>query len=537
MAAFTLSYSTSETPLAVYGPKIKILGVGGFGSVAKHKLGSRLYAVKTLLPDDTGENIVFENFLSEVVYPQCLDHPNIIKYSGIYYNDGQIAMVSDMARGDLSSISLTPFFKNNIPALRNVATQLISAVAYLEAHNVMHCDIKPQNVLCYVHPETNPGYLHVVLADFGLAQTSVCDRTMRQTGLYSLWYRAPEILKHQSYTEKAEVWALGCVFYEMLGLGPAFILPKSQPKVSNTSLSDDYSVRSVDDNNQRMLYLVLGRLSGGLAPLKFPDWTPTHFQDLILDMLKVYGRPSISDVQDHIFFDYPNREQWSVTSPCDDRITNLKVPDFIHADSLLMYSDTDLSIILNWMDAVVNYNVEVDVDLLRIAWLSKLMFLAYLSHNAVAKKDFQLYACGALFLIFNWYDATISDYTFANLRETSGNQYSIAMLRRAALDIAFDVKFRFMVVNPYDVLTHLTTSLKLKLEKNMATVLLMAASSAPTLVIRPDLAALCLKMAKGYLVVDAVDDPQFKEAMLKVSKVKNLHMAHSGLWLDYVSTL
>jgi len=562
MAASTLEYSTAETPLSAYGPRIKTLGVGGFGAVSEHKLGSHTYAIKKLLPleQDQDENVAFETFLCEVAYPQCLNHPNIIRYSGIYYTDGVFAMVSSKARMDLASLSVTSYFKDHVYTVRNVATQLISAVAYLQAHNVMHCDIKPENVLCYFYPTVHPGYFRAVLADFGLAQTSVCNRTMRETGLYTSWYKAPEILRYQAYTEQAEIWALGCTFYEMLGMGPAFFLDttsdysKATDQVSDDTsdgngLSDDYNVKSLGSGligtyNERMIYLILGTLGGmgGYKPLEFPSWTPPHFENLISSMLRIYDRPSVSKVQAHKFFAYPGRDtdpfvHWSISAPCNDRITNLKTPDFIDSENLLIYNDSDLMIILNWIDTVIDYNLESDTDLLRVTWLIKLIFLGYMSHTSVPKKHLQLYACAALFLIANWYDATIFNYTFLNLVETTGEQYTVDMMRKATLDVAFDLKFQFLFANPYDILGHITAELDANVEKNMAVTLLMAASSVPSLVTRPDLSTICLKVARQYLKSEVFDDSDFTAAMLSLTKIKGLHVNHSGLWTDYIGSL
>jgi len=85
---------------------------------------------------------------------------------------------------------------------------LLRAFQILIRFNIMHRDIKPSNILLH------NGVLK--LADFGFCKPLKDARDLSQTMLGSPIYMAPEILKGEAYTMKADIWSLGVVLYEML---------------------------------------------------------------------------------------------------------------------------------------------------------------------------------------------------------------------------------------------------------------------------------------------------------------------------------
>jgi serine/threonine protein kinase len=85
---------------------------------------------------------------------------------------------------------------------------MLKAFRTLTKYNIMHRDIKPGNIL-----------LHngvIKIADFGFCKPLNSARDLAQTMLGSPIYMAPEILKGEVYTIKADIWSLGVVLYEML---------------------------------------------------------------------------------------------------------------------------------------------------------------------------------------------------------------------------------------------------------------------------------------------------------------------------------
>jgi len=90
----------------------------------------------------------------------------------------------------------------------NYFKDLMKAFQILIKFNIMHRDIKPSNIL-----------LHngvIKLADFGFCKPLKDARDLSQTMLGSPIYMAPEVLKGEVYTMKADIWSLRVVLYEML---------------------------------------------------------------------------------------------------------------------------------------------------------------------------------------------------------------------------------------------------------------------------------------------------------------------------------
>lgn len=87
--------------------------------------------------------------------------------------------------------------------------QILEGIAWCHEHKIMHRDIKPQNILLKDKV--------IKIADFGLAkQFSKCRKRSHSIEAVTLWYRALEILLGSTeYTEKIDIWSIGCVFYEM----------------------------------------------------------------------------------------------------------------------------------------------------------------------------------------------------------------------------------------------------------------------------------------------------------------------------------
>ena len=84
--------------------------------------------------------------------------------------------------------------------------QLLEAFKELNKNNIMHRDLKPDNIFF------NEG--KVKLGDFGFCK--MLEVNMAQTMLGSPIYMAPEVLKEEIYTLKADIWSLGVVLFEML---------------------------------------------------------------------------------------------------------------------------------------------------------------------------------------------------------------------------------------------------------------------------------------------------------------------------------
>lgn len=152
-----------------------------------------------------------------------LDHPNVINLVEIILEDKCIFMVFEYAEHDLLQIIQhhTQPTRHPIPAsaIKSIIFQLLNGLYYLHSNWVLHRDLKPANIMV-----TSKG--EVRIGDLGLARLFYKPLHSLYNGdkvVVTIWYRAPELLlgsKH--YTPAVDLWAVGCIFAELLSLRPIF---------------------------------------------------------------------------------------------------------------------------------------------------------------------------------------------------------------------------------------------------------------------------------------------------------------------------
>ena len=126
-------------------------------------------------------------------------------------------LVFEFMVSDLSEVIKDARRPLSVPEIKSYMLMLLKGVTHLHNNKIMHRDLKPANLLI-------SGEGRLKIADFGLSRIS----EGREGGQYShqvatRWYRAPELLYgSRSYTEGVDLWAVGCVFAELLNNCPLF---------------------------------------------------------------------------------------------------------------------------------------------------------------------------------------------------------------------------------------------------------------------------------------------------------------------------
>lgn len=152
-----------------------------------------------------------------------LTHPNIVHTVDVILEDKSIYIIFEYAEHDLLQIvhhhSQQP--RKAIPAttIKSVLYQLLRGLLYLHRSWVMHRDLKPANIMV-----TSGG--EVKIGDLGLARLFYKPLSSLFSGdkvVVTIWYRAPELLLgSRHYTPAIDMWAVGCIFAELLSLRPIF---------------------------------------------------------------------------------------------------------------------------------------------------------------------------------------------------------------------------------------------------------------------------------------------------------------------------
>src|SRR3954449_5297358 len=188
------------------------LGRGGMGVVYKahHIRLDRSAAVKVLTPALAGNDEFRERFISESQMAATLQHPNVITVYDAGEDDGLLYLAMQFVAGtDLRRLLEMEGPLEPSRAL-NVLAQVAGALDAAHAHDLVHRDVKPGNVLVDVD--------RAYLGDFGL--TKRFDATGGLTGVGQIVgtveYLAPEQIEGKAVDGRADLYALGCVAYECL---------------------------------------------------------------------------------------------------------------------------------------------------------------------------------------------------------------------------------------------------------------------------------------------------------------------------------
>ncbi len=201
------------------------IGQGGMATVylAQDIRHNRRVAVKVLRPE-LAAVIGAERFLSEITTTANLQHPHILPLFDSGEADGFLFYVMPYVQGETVRDRISREKQLPVADAVRIATEVANALDYAHRHNVIHRDIKPENIL--LHDGS------ALVADFGIAlAVSTAGTRMTETGmsLGTPHYMSPEqAMGEREITATSDVYALGCVLYEMLVGEPPFTGPTAQ---------------------------------------------------------------------------------------------------------------------------------------------------------------------------------------------------------------------------------------------------------------------------------------------------------------------
>jgi serine/threonine-protein kinase len=217
------------------------LGQGGMATVylAHDVRHDRNVALKVLRPE-LAAILGGERFLKEIRTTANLQHPHILPLHDSGEADGIVYYVMPYVEGESLRDRLTREKQLPVDDAVRIAREVADALAYAHRQGVIHRDIKPENVLLHGG--------HALVADFGIAlAVSAAGGGTRLTesgmSLGTPHYMSPEqAMGEREITPRSDVYALGCVLYEMLAGEPPFTGPTAQAIIARVVTEEPRSL-------------------------------------------------------------------------------------------------------------------------------------------------------------------------------------------------------------------------------------------------------------------------------------------------------
>ncbi|XP_061918658.1 serine/threonine-protein kinase Nek10 isoform X3 [Entelurus aequoreus] len=205
------------------------LGTGAFGSVFKvrKQSGQNLLALKEVHlrnpafgKDKKSRDSNVEKIILELaIIKEQMAHPNVVKYYKTFLEDDKLYIVMELIEG-LPLLERCNSLKEKQQhftedQIWNIFIQMCLALRYLHKEKrIVHRDLTPNNIMLGEKDK-------VTIADFGLAKQK--QESCKLTSVVgTILYSCPEVVKNEPYGEKADIWALGCIAYQMATLEPPF---------------------------------------------------------------------------------------------------------------------------------------------------------------------------------------------------------------------------------------------------------------------------------------------------------------------------
>lgn len=190
----------------------ELIGVGGMAVVYKayDNIDDRIVAVKILKEEFLQNEEFRRRFKNESKAIAVLSHPNIVKVYDVSFGDRLQYIVMEYVEG----ITLKEYIEQqkviNWKEALHFVTQILRALQHAHDKGIVHRDIKPQNIMLLQNG-------NIKVTDFGIARFSRSEtRTMTESAIGSVHYISPEQARGEITDDKADIYSVGVVLYEML---------------------------------------------------------------------------------------------------------------------------------------------------------------------------------------------------------------------------------------------------------------------------------------------------------------------------------
>ncbi|XP_064624629.1 serine/threonine-protein kinase Nek8-like [Lineus longissimus] len=198
--------------------KIRVVGRGAYGTVylCKRLHDNKMVIIKQI-PVEQMTKEERQAALNEVKVLSMLDHPNIIEYYENFLEDKALMIVMEYAQGG----TLFEFLQQRNGNLfeeeeiLKYFVQMLLSLQHVHSKQILHRDLKTQNILLDKKREV------IKVGDFGISKV-LSSKSKAYTVVGTPCYISPELCEGMPYNQKSDIWALGCVLYELASLKRAF---------------------------------------------------------------------------------------------------------------------------------------------------------------------------------------------------------------------------------------------------------------------------------------------------------------------------
>ncbi len=200
----------------------ELIGVGGMATVYRGSdlLLQRDVAIKFLREPYSGDPAFRERFLEEARAAAKLEHPNVVHIYDVGADEqDRPYIVMELVEGEDLKALIRASAPLSVPQAIDLVEQICDGVGHAHRAGLVHCDLKPQNIL--VTPEGQ-----VKVADFGIARAFAVEQDVEEEREQVVWgsphYISPEQVSGESPTPASDVYSIGIILYELLTGVPPF---------------------------------------------------------------------------------------------------------------------------------------------------------------------------------------------------------------------------------------------------------------------------------------------------------------------------
>ncbi|XP_022983329.1 serine/threonine-protein kinase ATG1c-like [Cucurbita maxima] len=208
-----MAHSTGRTRVVADYLVGRQIGSGSFSVVwhARHRVHGTEVAIKEISMTRLSKKLQ-DSLMSEIFILKRINHPNIIRLYDIIEVPGKIHLVLEYCKGgDLSFYIQQRHGRIPEAIAKHFLQQLAAGLKILRDNNLIHRDLKPQNLLLSASDDNSV----LKIADFGFAR-SLQPRGLAETLCGSPLYMAPEIMQLQKYDAKADLWSVGAILFQLV---------------------------------------------------------------------------------------------------------------------------------------------------------------------------------------------------------------------------------------------------------------------------------------------------------------------------------